>query len=115
MGNLALTYDHGPFHVTIDERYTGVMNVIDFSGGPTGNGNYQANSPAYFVTDLFATYDLPKLSWYKKANLFASAYNLFNTNYYNPAGLSSGYNNLETLFVYPGEPINVFAGVSMTF
>ncbi|MHB1934924.1 MAG: hypothetical protein ACYCR5_11200 [Leptospirillum sp.] len=39
----------------------------------------------------------------------------FNTNYYNPAGLSPGYNNLETLFVYPGEPINVFAGVSMTF
>ncbi|MHB8421982.1 MAG: TonB-dependent receptor [Leptospirales bacterium] len=115
MGNLAVTYDHGPFHLTVDERYTGVMNVIDFSGGPTGTGNYQANSPAYFVTDLFATYDLPKLSWYKKANLFASAYNLFNTNYYNPAGLSPGGNNLETLFVYPGEPVNVFAGISMTF
>ena len=115
MGNLALTYDHGPFHVTVDERYTGVMNVIDFSGGPTGNGNYQANSPAYFVTDLFATYDLPKLSWYQKANLYVSAYNLLNTNYYNPAFLTPGYNNIETLFVYPGEPVNVFAGVSMTF
>ncbi len=115
MGNLALTYDHGPFHLTVDERYTGVMNVIDFGGGPPGNGNYQANSPAYFVTDLFATYDLPKLSWYKKANLFASAYNLFNTNYYNPAYLTPGANNIETLFVYPGEPVNVFGGVSMTF
>ncbi len=115
MGNLALTYDHGPFHITIDERYTGVMNVIDFSGGPTGNGNFQANSPAYFVTDLFATYDLPKLSWYKKANLFASAYNLFNTNYYNPAFLTPGANSIETLFVYPGEPVNVFGGISMTF
>ena len=115
MGNLALTYDHGPFHLTVDERYTGVMNVIDFSGGPTGVGNYQSNSPAYFVTDLFATYDLPKVSWYKKANLFVSAYNLFNTNYYNPAFLTPGYQNIETLFVYPGEPVNVFGGVSMTF
>ena len=115
MGNLALTYDHGPFHITIDERYTGVMNVIDFGGGPPGNGNFQANSPAYFVTDLFATYDLPKLSWYKKANLFASAYNLFNTNYYNPAFLTPGANSIETLFVYPGEPVNVFGGISMTF
>lgn len=115
IGNLALAYDRGPFHITVDEQYTGVMNVIDFSGGPTGNGNYQANSPAYFVTNLFVKYDLPATSWYKKANLFVSAYNLLNTNYYDPAFLTPGANNIETLFVYPGEPVNVFAGVSMTF
>ena len=36
-----------------------------------------------------ATYDLPACPrWYKKANLYLSAYNLLNTNYYNPAGLT---------------------------
>ncbi|EQD79578.1 hypothetical protein B1A_01653, partial [mine drainage metagenome] len=37
-----------------------------------------------------------------------------NTNYYNPAFLT-GNNNVDTLFVYPGEPINVFGGVTVTF
>ena len=118
MGNVALSYDHGPYHITIDERYTGMMNVIDLSGTP---GNPEENVPGYFVTDLYATYDLPKVhGWYKAANLYVSAYNLLNTNYYNPAGYygpgnSSTANNLATLFVYPGEPVNIFAGAKFTF
>ncbi len=118
MGNLALSYDHGPYHVTIDERYTGMMNVIDLSGTP---GNPMDNVPGYFVTDLYASYDLPKVhGWYKAANLYVSAYNLLNTNYYNPAGYygsgnGSTANQLATLFVYPGEPVNIFAGAKFTF
>jgi len=111
MGNVALSYDHGPYHLTIDERYTGMMNVADTSTGA------QQTIPGYLVTDLYATYDLPTVKgWYKSANLYASAYNLFNTNYYNPAGLTGyGTPSVETLFVYPGEPVNVFAGVKVTF
>ncbi len=118
MGNLAISYDHGPYHITVDERYTGMMNVIDLSGTP---GNPETNVPGYFVTDLYASYDLPKVhGWYKAANLYVSAYNLLNTNYYNPAGYygsgnSSTANNLATLFVYPGEPVNIFAGAKFTF
>ncbi|MCL4486065.1 MAG: TonB-dependent receptor [Nitrospirae bacterium] len=118
MGNLAVSYDHGPYHITVDERYTGMMNVIDLSGTP---GNPMANVPGYFVTDLYASYDLPKVhGWYKAANLYVSAYNLLNTNYYNPAGYygsgnTSTANNLATLFVYPGEPVNIFAGAKFTF
>ena len=116
MGNLALSWDHGPWHITVDERYTGMMNVIDFSGGPTGTGNPMINVPGYFTTDLYASYDLPVVkSWYKSASVYVDAFNLLNTNYYNPAGLEPGPNNLETLFIYPGEPVNVFAGVRMTF
>ncbi|EQD72864.1 TonB dependent receptor, partial [mine drainage metagenome] len=82
MGNLAISYDHGSYHITVDERYTGMMNVVDMSGTP---GNPQVNVPGYFVTDLYASYDLPKVNgWYKAANLYLSAYNLLNTNYYNP-------------------------------
>ncbi len=110
MGNVAISYDHGPYHLTVDERYTGMMNVID-----TGTGAQQ-NVPGYFVTDLYATYDLPACPrWYKKANLYVSAYNLLNTNYYNPAGLTGYANNPEMLFVYPGEPVNIFAGAQFTF
>ncbi len=118
MGNLAISYDHGPYHITIDERYTGTMNVIDLSGTP---GNPMDTVPGYFVTALSASYDLPKVhGWYKAANLYVSAYNLLNTNYYNPAGYyGSGNaltaNNLATLFVYPGEPVNIFAGAKFTF
>lgn len=109
MGNVALSYDHGPYHLTIDERFTGQMNVIDTSNA------YQIDSPAYWVTDLYATYDLPTVKgWYKSSQIFVSAYNLFNTNYYNPSGVT-GYNSVETLFVYPGEPVNVFAGLDFTF
>lgn len=110
MGNVAVSYDHGPYHLTVDERYTGMMNVID-----TGTGAQQ-NVPGYFVTDLYATYDLPACPrWYKKANLYLSAYNLLNTNYYNPAGLTGYGSNPEMLFVYPGEPVNIFAGAQFTF
>ncbi len=111
MGNLAVSYDHGPYHLTVDERFTGMMNVIDTSTG------YQMISPGYFVTDLYATYDLPTVrGWYKSASLYASAYNLFNTNYYNPSGVTGlGTPSIETLFVYPGEPVNLFAGVRFTF
>lgn len=117
MGNLAVSYDHGPYHITVDERYTGMMNVIDFSGGPTGAGNPMVDVPGYFTTDLYASYDLPAVKgWYKSANLYISAYNLLNTNYYNPAGLEpGGPNSLETLFIYPGEPVNIFAGAKFTF
>lgn len=118
MGNLAVSYDHGPYHITIDERYTGIMNVIDFSAGPTGTENPQVMVPGYFTTDLYATYDLPVAKgWYKSASLYAEAYNLFNTNYYNPAGLEPAGPNgtVETLFVYPGEPVNMFAGIKVTF
>lgn len=119
MGMLGVNYDHGPYHLVIDERYTGLMNVIDFSGGLTGTGNPQVMVPGYFTTDLYATYDLPRwYTWYKKADIYVDAFNLFNTNYYNPAGLepsSASGTNLETLFVYPGEPVNVFAGLKLTF
>ncbi len=121
MGNLALSYNHGPYHLTIDERYTGMMNVIDFTGGPIGTENNQVNVPGYFTTDLYATYDLPVArGWYKSASLYLEAYNLLNTNYYNPAGLepspsNSTMTNLETLFLYPGEPVNIFAGLKVTF
>ncbi|MHB1287223.1 MAG: TonB-dependent receptor [Leptospirales bacterium] len=118
MGNLAISYDHGPYHLTVDERYTGMMNVIDMSGTA---GNPMINVPGYFVTDLYASYDLPKGNgWYKSGSLYVSAYNLLNTNYYNPAGYygsgnGSTANQLATLFVYPGEPVNVFAGAKFTF
>jgi len=118
MGNVALSYDHGSYHLTVDERYTGMMNVIDLSGT---TGNFQTTVPGYFVTDLYATYDLPSCpGWYKKANLYLSAYNLLNTNYYNPAGYYGPNNQatpggLAALFVYPGEPVNIFAGASFTF
>ena len=118
MGNLAISYDHGSYHLTVDERYTGMMNVIDMSGTA---GNPMINTPGYFVTDLYASYDLPKATgWYKSGSLYVSAYNLLNTNYYNPAGYygsgnTSTANNLATLFVYPGEPVNVFAGAKFTF
>ncbi len=119
MGNLAISYDHGPYHITIDERYTGMMNVVDFSGGVSGTDNPQQTVPGYFTTDLYASYDLPVAKgWYKSASLYADAYNLFNTNYYNPAGLEPSNatgSNIETLFVYPGEPVNLFAGVKFTF
>lgn len=119
MGNIALSYDKGPYHITIDERYTGMMNVIDFSGGLSGTDNPQVTVPGYWTTDLYASYDLPVAKgWYKSASLYADAYNLLNTNYYNPAGLepsSATGTNLETLFVYPGEPVNLFAGVKFTF
>ncbi len=115
MANIALSYDHGPWHFLVDERFTGVMNIIDFSGGNSGTGNFQQLVPAYWVTDLHASYDLPVLKgWYKKADVAVDAYNLLNTNYYNPAGLSP-YNSVETLFVYPGEPVNVFASLNLTF
>jgi iron complex outermembrane receptor protein len=114
MANLDLNYAAGPWHATINERYTGNMNVIDTSGGPSGNCNCQANSPGYFVTNLILAYDLPTTSWYKSAQLFFNAFNLLNTNYYNPAFLTNN-NNVDTLFVYPGEPINVFGGVTVTF
>ncbi len=111
--NFDVNWAHGPWHLTVNERFTGDMAVTD-----TGTGTaaaYQMTSPAYWVTNFMGTYDLPKTTWYKKASLFFDAYNLLNTNYYNPAGLTAGANNLETLFVYPGEPINVFGGVSVSF
>ncbi len=116
MANLAVAYDHGPFHATVDERYTGMMNVVDFTGGPNANQNLMTSVPAYWVTDLHLSYDLPKESgWYKSAKLYVDAYNLLNTNYYNPAGYGPNANSIETLFVYPGEPVNIFAGASFTF
>ncbi len=115
LGNLDLNYAKGDWHVTINERYTGMMNVIDTSGGPTGTGNIQENAPGYWATNILVAYDLPKVSWYKSAQLFFNAFNLLNTNYYEPAFLAPGAGNAETMFVYPGEPINVFGGVTMTF
>ncbi len=115
LANLDLNYTKGNWHATVNERYTGMMNVIDTSGGPTGTANIQMNAPGYWATNLLLAYDLPKVSWYKSAQLFFNAFNLLNTNYYEPAFLSPGANNLETMFVYPGEPINVFGGVTMTF
>lgn len=50
-----------------------------------------------------------------KAQLFFNAFNLLNTNYYEPAGLVNGANNANVLMVYPGEPINVFGGITTTF
>ncbi len=124
IANLDLNYNRGPWHLTVNERYTGDTNVIDTTGGPKGNANNipgsggsnnQITAPGYFVTNLIVGYDLPESTWYKKAQLFFNAFNLLNTNYYNPAFLSPGYNNVETLMVYPGEPINVFGGVSVSF
>ena len=115
LGNIDLNYAQGNWHITVNERYTGMMNVIDTSGGVNGNANIQTNSPGYWATNLLVAYDLPKASWYNKAQLFFNAFNLLNTNYYEPAFLAPGANNAETLFVYPGEPINVFGGATITF
>ncbi|MHB1606056.1 MAG: TonB-dependent receptor [Leptospirales bacterium] len=115
LGNLDLNYAKGNWHFTVNERYTGMMNVIDTSGGPNGTANIQQNAPGYWATNLLLAYDLPQTNWYKKAQLFFNAFNLLNTNYYMPAFLAPGANNAETLFVYPGEPINVFGGVTLTF
>jgi iron complex outermembrane receptor protein len=123
LGNLDLDYAKGNWHFTINERYTGEMNVMNTSGGPgstvtnvaPGTQNVQTNSPGYWATNLLVAYDLPKTSWYKKAQLFFNAFNLLNTNYYMPAGYVNGANNLNVLMVYPGEPINVFGGVTVTF
>ncbi len=116
LGNIDLNYAQGNWHITVNERYTGMMNVIDTSGGVNGNANIQMNSPGYWATNLLVAYDLPKASWYNKAQLFFNAFNLLNTNYYEPAFLApGGANNAETLFVYPGEPINVFGGATITF
>jgi len=118
--NFDVNWEHGPWHLTVNERFTGDMVVTDTSGGPNASSTNpvaapQMTSPAYWVTNLMGTYDLPKSTWYKKASVFVDAYNLLNTNYYNPAGLEQGPNSMETLFVYPGEPINVFGGVSVAF
>ncbi len=123
LGNLDLDYNKGNWHITINERYTGQMNVMNTSGGPgstvsnvvPGTQNLQTNSPGYWATNLLLAYDLPKLNWYKKAQIFFNAFNLLNTNYYMPAGYVNGANNVSVLMVYPGEPINVFGGVSVTF
>ena len=109
VANFDVNWTHGPWHLTVNERFTGDMPVTDTATG------YQMTSPAYWVTNLMGTFDLPKTTWYKKASLFFDAYNLLNSNYYNPAGVTQGANSLETLFVYPGEPINVFGGVSVSF
>ncbi|MHB1287221.1 MAG: TonB-dependent receptor [Leptospirales bacterium] len=116
LGNLDLNYAKGNWHFTVNERYTGMMNVINTSGGPSGTQNLQENSPGYWTTNLLLAYDLPKLSWYKKAQLFFNAFNLLNTNYYMPASLvTASKTNPDVLMVYPGEPINVFGGVTLTF
>ena len=121
LGNLDLNYARGNWHFTINERYTGMMNVINTSGGPLCGGsspvcsNIQENAPGYWATNILVAYDLPKTSWYKKAQLFFNAFNLLNTNYYEPAGLVNGANNANVLMVYPGEPINVFGGITTTF
>ncbi len=121
LGNLDLNYAKGKWHFTVNERYTGMMNVINTSGGPGCGGgtpvcsNIQENSPGYWATNLLLAYDLPKTTWYRKAQLFFNAFNLLNTNYYEPAGLVNGANSANVLMVYPGEPINVFGGVTLTF
>lgn len=115
IANLDLNYAGGPWHITVNERYTGQMNVIDTSGGPGGTCNCQMNAPGFFVTNLIVSYDLPKTILYKKASLFLDAYNLLNTNYYEPAFLTPGAGNVDTLFVFPGEPVNLFGGVTITF
>ena len=115
LGNIDLDYDKGNWHVTVNERYTGMMNVMNTAGGSTGTQNIQVNSPGYWATNLLLAYDLPKLNWYKKAQIFFNAFNLLNTNYYMPANLVNGPNGASVLMVYPGEPINVFGGVSVTF
>ena len=115
LGNIDLDYAKGNWHVTVNERYTGMMNVMNTAGGASGTQNIQENSPGYWATNLLVAYDLPKASWYNKAQLFFNAFNLLNTNYYEPAGLVNGANNVSTLMVYPGEPINVFGGATITF
>ncbi len=116
LGNLDLNYAKGNWHWTLNERYTGMMNVINTSGGPSGTQNLEENSPGYWTTNLLLAYDLPKMNWYKKAQLFFNAFNLLNTNYYMPASLvTASKSNPDVLMVYPGEPINVFGGVTLSF
>lgn len=116
LGNLDLNYSKGNWHLTVNERYTGMMNVINTSGGPSGTQNLEENSPGYWTTNLLLAYDLPKMTWYKKAQLFFNAFNLLNSNYYMPASLvTASKTNPDVLMVYPGEPINVFGGVTLTF
>ncbi len=116
LGNLDVNYAGGKWHITVNERYTGTMNVLNTGGGSTGSENLQMNSPGYWTTNLLVAYDLPKLTWYKSAQLFFNAFNLLNTNYYMPAALlTADKTNPNLLMVYPGEPINVFGGVTLTF
>ncbi len=116
LGNLDVNYTGGKWHITVNERYTGMMNVLNTGGGSTGSENLQMNSPGYWTTNLLVAYDLPKLSWYKSAQLFFNAFNLLNTDYYMPAALlTADKANPNLLMVYPGEPINVFGGVTLTF
>ena len=68
------------------------------------------------VAKVVETEGANRALWYKKAQLFFNAFNLLNTNYYVPAALVNGFhNNPALLMVYPGEPINVFGGVTLTF
>lgn len=116
IGNIDLNYAKGNWHVTLNERYTGQMGVINTGGGITGTQNIVDYSPGYWTTNILLSYDLPKMTWYKKAQIFFNAFNLLNTNYYVPAALVNGYNNNPALLmVYPGEPINVFGGMTLTF
>ena len=115
LGNLDLTYARGNWHVTLNERYTGSMGVINTAGGASGTQNLVDYAPGYWATNILLAYDLPKMSWYKKAQIFFNAFNLLNTNYYEPAALVNGANGANVLMVYPGEPINVFGGVTVTF
>lgn len=90
LGNLDLNYAKGQWHFTVNERKTGMMNVINTSGGPGCGGgtpvcsNIQENSPGYWATNLLLAYDLPRTTWYRKAQLFFNAFNLLNTNCQNP-------------------------------
>lgn len=116
MYNIGLNYKKYNLIARLSDRYTGSQNMIDY------NNADQFKVPAFNIVNLHLAYNIkPSLLgfknnlYFKKIQVFLNVYNLFDKAYYNPAFLTAGYNNVETPFVYPGEPINFFTGVNVTF
>jgi iron complex outermembrane receptor protein len=116
MYNIGLNYKKYNLTGRISDRYTGSQSMLDYSNAD------QFTVPSFNIVNLHLAYNVkPSLLgiknnlYFKNIQLFLNVYNLFNKTYYNPAFLTAGYNNAETPFVYPGEPINFFAGANVKF
>jgi outer membrane receptor protein involved in Fe transport len=117
MYNIGLNYNEYNLTARISDRYTGSQSMLDYSNLD------QFTVPSFNIVNLHLAYNVkPSLLgfknnlYFKKFQVFLNVYNLFNKSYYNPDILeAAGPNNAETPFVYPGEPINFFAGVNVMF
>lgn len=119
MYNVGLNYKKYNFIGRISDRYTGSQNLIDY--GATGAAP-QFTVPSFNIVNLHLAYNvkpsilgLENNVYFKKIQVFLNVYNLFNKSYYNPAFLTTDSTGQEMAFVYPGEPINFFTGVNVTF